>query len=396
MWHNDFPALAALAARGITYLDSAATAQKPAALLLALQTYLSQGAANVHRAGYRLADEVTSAFEACRDEVAAFIGAAQRDEIAFTRSATEAFNLLAYGLEAQINPGDELLLSPLEHHANLLPWQQLAARRDAKLVWLPISPSGHIDVATASALFSPSTKLLAVTQLSNVLGTLQPVRELCALAAQHGALSVVDGAQGIVHGSVDVRALGCDFYVFSAHKLYGPDGLGVLYGHQHLLSQLPPWQFGGEMVQQVNRDSASFQAAPLRFEAGTPPISAVLALRASLAYLRTLQRSAVAAHEIALLQQLKTGLDQRTGIRRLGDSDAALVSFVVDGVHHADLAQLLDEQGIAVRSGQHCAHPLMATLGVAGSTRVSLGLYSQAADLERFFIALDNALALLQ
>ncbi len=395
-WRADFPALAALLADGQTYLDSAATSQKPQAMLDALLGYYAGGAANVHRAQHLPGERATAAFEATRQTVATWLNAASPDEIIFTRGATEALNLLAYGLEEHFHQGDELLISALEHHANLLPWQQLAQRRGLSLVVLPLDASGHVDLHAAQRLIGPRTRLLAISQLSNVLGTWQPLTELLALAQAHGAITVVDGAQGIVHGRHDVQQLGCDFYVFSSHKLYGPDGVGVLYGRTDTLQRVLPWQFGGEMLLQTDYYAAKFRPAPLGFEAGTPAVSSVIGLGASLAYLAGLDSDAVLAHEAALHQQLLSGLQARAGVRILGTPQTALASFVVEDVHSADLAHLLTEQGIAVRAGHHCAMPLLRGLGLPGAIRVSLALYNDSSDLERFFAALDQALEILQ
>ncbi len=395
-WRADFPGILALAGEGQTYLDSAATAQKPQAVLDALLGYLAGGAANVHRAQHLPGERATRAFEATRDKAAAWLNAASRDEILFTRGSTEALNLLAYGLEHLLQPGDEIVVSALEHHANLLPWQQLAQRRGLQLVVLPLDDTGSIDLSQAAQLIGPRARLLAVSQLSNVLGCWLPLAELLALARAQGAISVVDGAQGAVHGRHDMQALGCDFYVCSAHKLYGPDGVGLLYGRGAALAQLRHWQFGGEMVLDADYQSARFRPAPLGFEAGTPPVSAVIALGAALDWLNGLDQAAVARHEAALHAELLAGLAARDGVRLLGAPQLALASFCVDGVHNADLAHLLSEQGIAVRAGHHCAMPLMKGLGLSGAIRVSLGLYNDGDDLQRFFAALDKALELLQ
>ncbi|MGB4073210.1 aminotransferase class V-fold PLP-dependent enzyme [Pseudomonas sp.] len=395
-WRADFPGILALAAEGQTYLDSAATAQKPQAMLDALLGYYAGGAANVHRAQHLPGERATRAFEATRASLAAWLNAAEPSQIIFTRGATEAFNLLAYGLEHCFQAGDEIVISALEHHANLLPWQQLALRRQLKLVVLPLDNSGLIDLEHAAQLIGPRCKLLTLSQLSNVLGGWQPLSPLLALAKAQGALTVVDGAQGVVHGRHDVQTLGCDFYIGSSHKLYGPDGVGLLYGRTAALQQLAHWQFGGEMLLQTSYHSARFRDAPLGFEAGTPPIASVIALGASLAYLAGLDADAVATHEARLHAQLLSGLQQRQGVRLLGAPQVALASFVVDGVHNADLAHLLTEQGIAVRAGHHCAMPLLQSLGLSGAIRVSLGLYNDSSDLERFFTALDQALELLR
>ena len=395
-WRADFPAIAALQRQDQTYLDNAATTQKPQALLDALTHYYANGAANVHRAQHLPGAHATQAFENTRHKVKHWINAGDSGQIIFTHGATSALNLLAYGLEHQFNAGDEIVISALEHHANLLPWQQLALRKGLALVVLPLDADGVIDLDAAARLITPRTRLLAVSQLSNVLGVWQPLPALLALAKAQNALTVVDGAQGIVHGRHDVQALGCDFYVFSSHKLYGPDGLGVLFGRHQALADLQHWQFGGEMVQDADYHHATFRPAPLGFEAGTPPIASVIGLGATLSYLATLDQAAIEAHEAALHGYLVDGLKQRQGVRLLGSPQLALVSFVVEGVHNADLAHLLTEQGIAVRAGHHCAMPLLKGFGLAGAIRVSLALYNDSEDLERFFDALDQALELLQ
>lgn len=395
-WRSHFPALAAFEQEGQTYLDSAATAQKPQAMIDALAGYYATGAANVHRAQHQPGERATRAFEATRTQLANWLNGGSPAQIIFTRGATEALNLLAYSLESQFQSGDEIVVSALEHHANLLPWQQLAQRRGLKLVVLPLDRDGRIDLTRAAQLIGPRTRLLAVSQLSNVLGTWQPLPELLQLARAQGALTVVDGAQGVVHGRHNLSALGCDFYVFSSHKLYGPDGLGVLWGRPEALERLSHWQFGGEMVRVADYFDAQFHTAPIGFEAGTPPIGAVLALGATLEWLGRQDSAEIAAHEDFLHTRLVAGLKARDGVRVLGEPDVALASFVVDGVHIADLGHLLTEQGIAVRAGHHCAMPLMKTLDVAGALRASLGLYNDGSDLERFFNALDRALELLR
>lgn len=395
-WRTDFPAIATLQRQDQTYLDNAATTQKPQALLDAISHYYANGAANVHRAQHLPGAHATQAFEDSRSKVAQWLNAGDSGQIVFTHGATSALNLLAYGLEHLFNAGDEIVISALEHHANLLPWQQLAKRRALNLVVLPLGDDGVIDLAAAAELIGPRTRLLAVSQLSNVLGAWQPLEALLALAQPHGALTVIDGAQGIVHGRHDVQALGCDFYVFSSHKLYGPDGVGVLFGRDEALHHLRHWQFGGEMVQQADYHSASFRPAPLGFEAGTPPIASVIGLGASLDYLSSLDQQAVVAHEAALHDYLLRGLNARNGVRVLGSPQVALVSFVVEGVHNADLAHLLTEQGIAVRAGHHCAMPLLKAMHLSGAIRVSLALYNDSDDLERFFEALDQSLDMLR
>src|SRR5690606_18611899 len=318
-WRADFPALSLLEAQGQTYLDSAATAQKPQALIDALAGYYTSGVANVHRAQHPPAERVTRLYEAARQRVAHWLNAASPGQIVFTRGATEALNLLAYGLEHRLVPGDDIVISALEHHANLLPWQQLALRAQARLVILPLDARGEIDLDAATRLIGPRTRILAVSQPSNVLGRWPPLESLARLARAQGAISVVDGAQGSVHGRHDLQALGCDFYAFSGHKLYGPDGVGVLYGRDGCLDLLRPWQFGGEMVRRADFHDADFHAAPMGLEAGTPPIAGVIGLGAALDYLASLDAQAVRRHEQALLEHLVAGLSVREGIRLLGE-----------------------------------------------------------------------------
>ncbi len=395
-WRADFPGLLALDREGQTYLDSAATAQKPQTVLDALLAYYAGGAANVHRAQHLPGERATRAFEATRDKAARWLNAADREEIIFTRGATESLNLLAYGLEHLFAAGDEIVVSAAEHHANLLPWQQLAARRSLKLVVLPLTPQGDIDLQQATTLIGPRTRLLAVSQLSNVLGRRQAMHTLIQQARDGGALTVVDGAQAVVHDRQDMQALGCDFYVCSSHKLYGPDGVGLLYGRRGALQRLQHWQFGGEMVQQAGYLASTFRDAPLGLEAGTPPVAGVIAFGAALDYLGSLDAQAIGNHEAALHRMLLAGLHGYAGLRLLGEPETALVCFTVDGVHSGDLAHLLTEQGIAVRVGHHCAMPLLQRLGVNGAIRVSLALYNDESDLQRFFAALDKALELLR
>lgn len=395
-WRADFPGILALETEHQTYLDSAATAQKPQAVLDSLMAYYASGAANVHRAQHVPGERATRAFEGTRAQVSRWLNAPDPAHIIFTHGATEALNLLAYGLAAEFQVGDEIAISAAEHHANLLPWQQLAQRQQLILKVLPLDASGLIDLEQAAQMIGPRTRLLAVTQLSNVLGNWQPLAALIALAKAQGALTVIDGAQGVVHGRHDVQQLGCDFYVFSGHKLYGPDGVGVLYGRPQALARLQHWQFGGEMVRSADYQTAEFNPAPLGFEAGTAPISSVIALGAALDYLSGLDHTAVAAHEAALHSALLAGLGQYRQVQLLGKPQVALASFTVDGVHNADLAHLLAEQGIAVRVGHHCAMPLLKSMGHTGAIRVSFGLYSNGHDLRRFFNAFDQAIELLQ
>lgn len=381
--------------QGVTYLDTAATAQKPEALLRCIQNHYTQGVGNVHRAQHELGRRTTEAFEQARHHVATWLNAPSDAQLIFTKGTTESVNLVAYALESSIQPGDEILISALEHHANLLPWQQLALRRQAKLVVIPLDANRQPDCLAAQELMTPKTRLLAVSQLSNVLGNWIPLKTLLALAKQKGIPSFVDGAQAVVHQQPDLQAIGCDFYAFSAHKLYGPDGLGVLMVSPAQCPRLKHWQFGGEMLEHTTYQEATFRAPPLGFEAGTPPITSVLGLSAVLSYLEQLDQRAIAQHEQQLHQHLTSGLKARN-LEVLGQPQIALACFRAKGIHPADLGSLLTEQGIAVRTGGHCAQPLMQTLGwQSGGIRVSLGLYNNGQDLAHFFSALDHALEIL-
>lgn len=394
-WRVDFPALYNFSNEKLTLLDSAATTQKPNQVIDCITQYYQQGCANIHRAQYPLATKITRAFENVRQKVADFLHAQSSDQIIFTRSTTESINLLAYGLESYLPNTGNIVISALEHHANLLPWQQLAKRKGLKLIILPFTPEGVIDLQVAETLITNQTRLVAISQMSNVLGTLQPIKQIIALAKKSNALSVIDGAQGVVHQPTNVTQLNCDFYVFSGHKLFAPEGVGILYGKADSLTKLSHWQFGGEMVQSADYETARFYPAPLGFEAGTSAIGAVLGLGAAIDYLNAQNRTDIIAHEQALTHQLLTGLLQRKSIHVLGNPHSSLVSFYIEGMHPRDISQLLAEQNIAIRAGQHCCMPLYQTLRLNGAIRVSLALYNNSADLQCFFDALDKAIELL-
>lgn len=394
-WRKDFPALQNLAKQNIVWLDSAATSQKPYSVIETITDYYQQGCANIHRAQYPLAQKITNDFENVRHKVAQLINASTDEQIIFTRSTTESINLLAYGLEANLPNTGNIVISGLEHHANLLPWQQLAQRKGLELVILPFTTDGIIDLPAAQTMINQQTRLLAVSQMSNVFGTLQPITELIQIAKQQGAITVIDGAQGIVHQTTDVQTLDCDFYAFSGHKFYAPEGVGILYGKTEQLNKLQHWQLGGEMVQTATYQTASFYPAPLGFEAGTAAIGSVLGLGAAIDYLNAQDRTAITNHEQALLTYLVSQLTQREGVCILGQPDQSLISFYIKGIHPADLSQLLTEQNIAARAGQHCCMPLYNSLGLSGSIRVSLALYNNQDDLQQFLFALDKAIELL-
>lgn len=393
-WRQHFPGLLQLAADGQTWLDSAATAQKPHILLDALQQWYSGGVANVHRAQHLPAERATAAFEQARQTLARWLNAESVNSVVFTRGSTEGINLLAHSLAGSFQPGDEILIGAHEHHANLLPWQQLAKRQQLSLRILPLTADGALDLEAGLELLGPHTRLLAISPLSNVLGRLHELTPLLERARQLDVLTVVDAAQYAVHRRPDVQQLDADFLVCSAHKLYGPEGIGLLYAHPRRHALLQPWQWGGEMIDHCDYHNASARPLPLGLEAGTPNIGGVLAFAAVIDWLHSLDTQAVQAHEQALHQQLLQGLQAR-GMQILGSPDTALACFNAPGIHSADLAMLLGEQGIAVRAGQHCAMPLLQSLGVNGAVRVSLGLYNDSGDLQRLFTALDAALEIL-
>lgn len=390
----DFPALAqSVNDHPLVYLDNAATTQKPQIVLDALSHYYQQQNANVHRAAHALSGQATQAFEAARTKVARFINAPDARQIIWTRGTTEAINLVAYSFGMHnLKAGDEIILSTLEHHANIVPWQQVAAATGAIIKVIPLTATAELDLAAAAALFSSRTRLLAISQVSNALGVINPISELIAMARQIGAVTLVDGAQAVGHMPVDVQALDCDFYVFSGHKLFGPTGIGVLYGKRHLLEQMPPWQTGGEMIKRVSFAHTSFGELPFKFEAGTPNIAGAIGLGAAIDYVSAQDRTALAEHEQQLMQQLLTGLTAMPDVHIIGCPAAGAVSFLVDEVHPQDLATLLDMQGIAVRTGHHCAMPLMQALGLEqGTIRASLAFYNTADDIATLLAGIDKA-----
>lgn len=386
-----FPALQqSINDKPLIYLDNAATTQKPESVLAAMDHYYRHDNANVHRASHALSARATAAFEASREQVRQFLNASRSDEIIWTRGTTEAINLLAYSWgEQQIGAGDEILLSTLEHHANIVPWQQLARRKGAQLKVIPLTANGELDRAAFSALLGPRTKLLALTQVSNALGTLNPVAELIAQAKAVGAVTLIDGAQAVGHLDVDVQALGCDFYAFSGHKMYGPTGIGVLYGRYELLEKMPPWQTGGEMIRSVSFEESSFNAPPFRFEAGTPPIAEAIGLAAAIAFRQSLPAGWL-AHETELMAYLEQQLATLPFVQIIGQPAHRLgaLSLRLVDIHPRDAGELLDQMGIAVRVGHHCAMPLMQALGVDGTLRISLALYNSRAEIDALIHAL--------
>jgi cysteine desulfurase / selenocysteine lyase len=372
--------------RSLVYLDSAASSQRPRAVLRAVEHYETHLHANVHRGVHTLSQWATDAYERARETVRRFINAGSTREIVFVRGTTEAINLVtnSWG-RGHLSPGDEVLITHLEHHANIVPWQMVCAATGARLRAAPLTPTGEVDLDGFRRLLSPRTRMVAIAHISNALGTVLPVREIVRLAHAQGVPVLVDGAQAIPHAEVDVRALDCDFYAFSGHKVYGPTGIGVLYGRESLLNAMPPWQGGGEMILSVSIESSTYNELPAKFEAGTPNISGAVGLAAALEFVEGLGRPAIAAHEHELLTLASAGLAALPGVRLVGTAPgkAAVVSFTMDGVHPHDIGTILDSQGIAIRTGHHCAMPVMEYFGLPATARASFGCYSNAQDVER-------------
>jgi cysteine desulfurase/selenocysteine lyase len=376
----------------LIYLDSAASAQKPDAVLDAMTGLARTSYANVHRGLHTLANETTEAYEKARETVAKFINA-EPGEVVWTKSATEAVNLVASSFGLGLNAGDEIVISEMEHHANIVPWHFLRERKGVVLKFIPVLDDGQLDMEAFKGLLSERTKMVAVTHMSNVLGTVNDVAEIVRLAHAAGAPVLLDGCQAIVHAKVDVKALDVDFYVFSGHKLYGPTGIGVLYGKAERLAALPPYQGGGEMIGSVSMDRITYADPPHRFEAGTPAILEAVGLGAAIEWLNGLDRDAAFAHEHALYERVAEQLRGVNGVRILGEAPGkgAVLSFTVEGAHAHDIAQVLDRYGVAVRAGTHCAEPLMRRFGVTSSARASFALYNTEAEADAFVDALAKA-----
>lgn len=377
----------------LVYLDNAASAQKPRAVIDALVATMEGGYANVHRGLHTLSNEATEAYEAAREIVARFLNAPSAQNIVWTKGGTEAINLVANGIGLSIEPGDEIIVSEMEHHSNIVPWHLLRERKGAVLKWAPIREDGSLDMEAFAALLGPKTRLVAVTHMSNVLGTINPIAEITRLAHAAGARVLVDGCQGAVHATPDVQAVGCDWYVITGHKLFGPTGIGALYGTTEALESLPPYQGGGEMIETVEKDRITYAKPPHRFEAGTPPILEAIGLGAALEWLSGFDRQAVAAHEMALYDHARARLADAGWLNVLGEAEGkgALLTFAVEGAHAHDVAQIMDRYGVAVRAGLHCAEPLAKRLGVTSSTRASFALYNTMEDTDAFVDALIKA-----
>lgn len=374
----------------LIYLDSAASAQKPTAVIQAMVGAMEGAYANVHRGLHTLANETTEAFEKARESAARFLNAPSPNQVIFTKGGTEAINLVASSFGQSLQAGDEILVTQMEHHSNIVPWHFLRERKGVILRFAPVNDDGSLDLQGLANLIGERTKMIAVTQMSNVLGTVNPVKEIARLAHAAGALLLVDGCQGAVHAPVDVQDLDCDFYVATGHKLYGPTGVGLLYGKAEVLAALPPYQGGGEMIGTVTEAAITYAEPPHRFEAGTPPIVEAIGLGAALEWMMGLDRQAVLDHEHALYQRTVDRLAGHNWLKIIGQAPGkgAILSFAIDGAHAHDIAQILDQQGIAVRAGTHCAEPLMARFGMTSSARASFALYNTLDEADRFADAL--------
>ncbi|SLM64155.1 MULTISPECIES: cysteine desulfurase CsdA [Dickeya] len=391
-FRQQFPALE----HGSVYLDSAATALKPNAVICAVEHCYTAESGNVHRSQHHSARRLTDAFEQARATVARFIGAPQARSVIWTRGTTESINLVAQCYaRPRLQPGDEILVSEGEHHANLIPWLTVAQQTGARVVKLPLGKDYQPALPALRALLTPRTRLLAISQMSNVTGAMPDLHQAVTLAHQAGAVVMVDGAQGVVHRAIDVDALDIDFYAFSGHKLFGPTGIGVLYGKAELLEAMPPWLGGGKMMSQVSFDGFTPQAIPQRFEAGTPHIAGVLGLAAAIDWWCQQDRHGADKHSVMLAEQAEQQLSALAGFRSFRATGSSLLSFTVDGVHHHDLATLVAQSGVAIRAGHHCAQPLMSALGVEGTLRASFAPYNQPQDVAHLIQAIRNALELL-
>lgn len=385
--------------KDLVYLDNAATSQKPIQVIDALVHYYTHYNANIHRGLHTLADEATAAYEAARVSVQEFIGAAYHEEIIFTKGATESINLVARSWgSAFLQKGDEIIISSLEHHANIVPWQMIAQEKGAFLKVIPIDDNGVLDMEAYRNMLSDKTKFVSIIHVSNALGIINPVEEIIALAHEKNALVLLDGAQSSVHLDIDVKKLDCDFYVFSGHKIYGPTGVGVLYGKRDLLEKMPPFLGGGEMIKEVTFEKTTYNELPFKFEAGTPNIADVIVMKPAIDFINKYGKANIRAHEEELLAYSTTKLKEIEGLKIIGDvqNKISVISFVIEGVHPQDLAILLDNQGIAVRTGHHCAQPLMQRLGIVGTTRVSFAAYNTLSEIDVLIAALHKSIKMLR
>ncbi|ABD80679.1 aminotransferase class V-fold PLP-dependent enzyme [Saccharophagus degradans] len=395
---EDFPILhQEVNGHPLVYLDNAATTQKPNAVIDAISDYYRGYNSNVHRGAHALSDKATAGFEGARDTLAAFINSPSREQVLWTRGTTEAINLVAFTWGKQnLEAGDRVLVSNLEHHSNIVPWQMVAQEKGASVVAIPVSDSGAIDLDAFKALLVSNegpVKFVSVGHVSNALGTVNPVEEIVALSHEVGAKVLIDGAQSVGHWAVDVQALDCDFFAFSGHKMFGPTGIGVLWGKRDLLEAMPPYQGGGEMIETVSFEGTTYNALPYKYEAGTPDIAGAIGLAAAVDYLNSFDREAAVAHENDLLQYAWQKAEGFAGLTRVGTAPkvAGVFSFLLNGAHPSDVGMLIDQQGVAVRTGHHCAQPLMARLGIPGTVRASFSFYNNRNDVDRLFEALEKA-----
>lgn len=378
----------------LVYLDNGATTQKPQAVIDALVHYYTCDNSNVHRGAHTLSDRATEAFEQARLSVAGFINAPEAREVIWTRGTTEGINLVAASWGRQhLQAGDRVLVSMMEHHSNIVPWQLIAAEKGALVEAIPVTSSGEIDMQAFESMLDERVKMVSVGHVSNALGSINPVREIARLAHAVGALVMIDGAQAISHWMSDVQALDCDFYVFSGHKLFGPTGIGALWGRAELLEAMPPWHGGGEMIEDVSFAGTTFNKIPFKFEAGTPNIADAVGLAAAITYLNSLDKAGMIAHEHALMHYAQQRAESFDGMRLVGTAQnrICVMSFVLEGIHAADIGMLLDQQGIAVRTGNHCAQPVMEYLGLDGTVRASFSFYNTLAEVDRLFDGLAKA-----
>ncbi|MHA8085758.1 SufS family cysteine desulfurase [Aquirufa antheringensis] len=395
----DFPVLHQQVNKApLIYFDNAATTQKPKAVIDALSAYYEQDNANIHRGIHTLAERATTAYELTRKKLAAFLNALSTDQIIFTSGTTAGINLVAQTFgRANVGKGDQIIVSNLEHHSNIVPWQMIAEEKGAEIKVIPVSDAGVLDIEAFKALLNPKVKLVAVNHVSNAIGTINPIVEIISLAHEVGAKVLIDGAQSVAHLAVDVQALDMDFFVFSAHKLFGPTGVGVLYGKRDLLESMPPYQGGGEMIKEVSFSGTTYNELPYKFEAGTPNIADVIAFGAALDYVQAIPSEALAAQEEALLAYATQKLQLIPGLRIVGTAPEkiAVISFVIDGVHPQDIGVLLDKFGIAIRTGHHCAQPLMQRYELVGTCRASFAFYNTFEEIDRFVLCLEKTLQML-
>lgn len=395
----DFPVLHQQVNKApLIYFDNAATTQKPKAVIDALSAYYEHDNANIHRGIHTLAERATTAYELTRKKLAAFLNAPSTDQIIFTSGTTAGINLVAQTFgRANVVKGDQIIVSNLEHHSNIVPWQMIAEEKGAEIKVIPVSDAGVLDIEAYKAMLNPKVKLVAVNHVSNAIGTINPIEEIISLAHEVGAKVLIDGAQSVAHLEIDVQAMDMDFFVFSAHKLFGPTGVGVLYGKRDLLEAMPPYQGGGEMIKEVSFAGTTYNELPYKFEAGTPNIADVIAFGAALDYVQAIPSQALAAQEEALLAYATQKLQAIPGLRIVGTAPEkiAVISFVIDGVHPQDIGVLLDKFGIAIRTGHHCAQPLMQRYDLVGTCRASFSFYNTFEEIDRFVLCLEKTLQML-